>query len=248
MKKQILTLAVCLALTATTTLAATTAPAVNKKTPAKAPQQVAAKSAVKPVATVKPAPVQEQVSPEVQARIRFEAKMNQERELMHNALNLTPEQRTKAKALDQKTREEIKPLFEKVRAEKMKLKELETKKACPIEISKQKHEVRLAKKAIKKHFEASRKKFESILTPDQIAKLKVMREEKRAERAKFMKEHKMHKHCCPGCCDELKVPFGPETHGPKPHGPKSSDSCGCKSGCPVQGCPSPAGDPLEGKK
>lgn len=204
MKKQILTLAMCLALTTTAALANGTT-AVAKKAPAKAPQKVA-KPVLKttPVAQVKPAC--EVLTPEQEAKKRFEEKMKAEREHLYTTLALTPEQKANAEAMDQRHREAAKPLFEKIRAERDKLHALKAKNASKIEITKQKHEVRAAKKALRAHFESSRKEFEALLTPAQKTKLSEMeaqrKAERKAERAKYTGCHKpfrSHRANCP-CC------------------------------------------------
>lgn len=181
MKKQILTLSLCLALTATSALASGTS-TVAKKAPAKT--HVAVSKTVKPVTPVAnkvqtPAPAVT-LSPEQLAKQRFEEKMAQEREARYNALNLSAEQRTKAEALDQKHRAGAEPLFCKLHQERAKLHELKAKKACPVAICQQKQAVKAAKKDLKKYFETSKKEFEAILTPVQIAKLKTLEEARKA--------------------------------------------------------------------
>lgn len=227
MKKQILTLAMCLALTSTAALANGTT-AVAKKTPAKAPQKVVKTI---PVAQVKP--TAEVMTPEQQAKKRFEEKMKTEREHFYSTLSLTEEQKAKAEAMDKKHREEARPLFEKMKAEKTKLRELKAKKACPCEIAKQKHEVKVARKALKSHFEASRKEFETLLTPAQMTKLKEMETQRKAERAKC--------HC--GCkCHKHFKPHG--HHGPcaLPPAPPETTKPGAPAAIPA---PAPTGDPTK---
>lgn len=217
MKKQILTLTMCLALTATSALANGTA-TVAKKSPVKpavtksAPAKVAVKKVapIKAVAVVKPAQTPEvTLTPEQAAKKKFEEKMAADREHLYTDLGLTPEQRAKAAALDAKVKSEAEPLIKKVHEEKAKLKDLKAKSASEADILKQKAEVKKAKKAAKAHFQASRKEFEAILTPEQKAKFKEIREARKAE----MKKHENCK--CP--CHKQK---GPKGHGCGPMGPE----------------------------
>jgi len=200
MKKQIITLTMCLAMTATAALA-----------------QVA--TTVTPAAPCKTAvekPCAQKMAPPTEAeKKQFEAKMNKERELFHNALNLTPEQKQKADELHKKAISEAEPLFKKVQEERAKFVELTAKNAPKDEIIKQEMAVKAAKKAVKKHFKESRKQFEAILTKDQLAKLKILREQKKTDM-------KSHKKCeCDKCgkdckCDKCDAC---RKHPHKHHGP-----------------------------
>lgn len=179
MKKQILTLTMCLALSATAPLASDAA-TVAKKTPAKV--------TVNEVKTQEPT-----LTPEQAAKKHFEEKMTKEKEDFYCKLGLSAEQKAKAESLDKRNRAEAEPLFQKVRAEKIKLHELNAQKASETEICKQKHQVKVAKKALKAHFEASKKAFDAILTKEQLEKAKALHEEHKAK----MKEHckcKCHNH------------------------------------------------------
>lgn len=193
MKKQILTLTMCLALTVTSALASVPA---TKTAPAKKPVAVAKK--VVPVAEKKAsceaaAPATPALTPAEEARKKFEARMAKEREEFYSALNLNAEQRTKAEALDLKNRTEVEPLIVKVHEEKAKLRELKAKKACPCEILKQKHELKAARHEVKEHFVAADKEFRAILTQDQVTKLDNLVKARKAE----MKKH--HPCDCPFC-------------------------------------------------
>lgn len=207
MKKQVLILTICLALTAISASASDMPypspfphpiPQVKKVTqsPTKVDPPVKEAPCVKPV----PAPETAGLSPE-QARKKFEEKMAKDRENLYCKLGLTPEQKAKAEALDKTNRETAKPLMQKLRQERAKFHELKEKKASVVELGKQKQQVKLAKKALKEHFEASQKSFDAILTESQLAKLKVIREKRKAE----MKKHEKHLHGCksnfckPGC-------------------------------------------------
>lgn len=158
MKKQILTLTLCLALTATSALAATTpAKGPVKSTPCVCAKPIAkaAVKVVKPAATEVKAP-EVVLTPEQLIKKNTEEKLAKNRECLMNKIGLTAEQKAKAE-----------PLLAKVQAEKAKLRELKAKKACPILICKQKNEVKQAKKA-----------FEATLNKDQLAKLKSLKKSK----------------------------------------------------------------------
>lgn len=186
MKKQILTLTVCLAFTASTAFAvcpvkSTTAPKTSKNCPCAVP-----------------APGEQSLTKE-QMKQKFEEKMTKRREAFYNELGLTKEQRAKAIEMDNKNRAEAKPLMEKMQQEKAKLNDLTSKNACPAEILKQKKELKTARKALREHFKTSRKNFEAILTKEQLAKLETMKAERKA---------KMKKHCkCKGPCHCEKKPM-----------------------------------------
>lgn len=172
MKKQVLILSLCLAVTASSALAATSPVKAAKKT----------ESNVVEVSQQTPALTAEQVK-----RKEFEARMNKERELLYNNLNFTAEQKAKAEALHVKAKAAGEPLMIKARAEKAKLTELKLAKASEAEILKQKAAVKAAKKEVRKHMKASKKEFEAILTKEQLAKLEVIKESKKAEMKEFRK-------------------------------------------------------------
>lgn len=191
MKKQVLSLALCLALTSTVALASTTA-SVAPKAPVKT---TAAKSVVKKTATPVACPVATQeatLTPEQAMKKKFEEKMAKDREDLYCKLGFTPEQKAKAEVLDQQNRVTALPLIAKYRAERAKLKDLEAKKCCPLEIAKQKKEVKAAMKALKVNREESRKAFEAILNKDQLAKFEALRAERKAKYKKSGGHHKHH--------------------------------------------------------
>lgn len=252
MKKQILTLTMCLALTVTSALASTPA---TKHAPAKKP--VAAEKKVVPVAEKKAscattALATPALTPAEEARKKFEARMAKEREDFYTALSLTTEQRTKAEALDLKNRTEVEPLIVKVHEEKAKLRELKAKKACPCEILKQKHELKVVRHEVKAHFVAADKEFRAILTQDQVTKLDNLVKERKAEMKKnhpcncpFCKHHRHHsKHefqkaqaagTCPCACHKIhlfgehKCPLCLIKDGKKPC--DCQKHCACKKHC-----------------
>lgn len=194
MKKQILTLSMCLALTATSALAAGTS-AVIQKNAVKAPTTITApvNAQVKPTApTVNQEPATCQRPSREEMKKMMEDKIAKERELMYNALQMTDEQKAKAIALDQKTKEGFKPLISKFRIEKIKLEKLKKDKACGCKIWKQKQALKATKREIKTYLDNSKKSFEAILTPEQKAKFKIMDAQRKAQMEKFRKEHRHH--------------------------------------------------------
>jgi len=207
MRKQMISLAMCLALTATSALASgtntvsKTAPRATKnivkvvaKTPAKAAQST---KTTTPVANQTPAP-EVTLTPEQAAKKRFEEKVAKSREELYCKLGLTEEQKAKAEELHQKNKTSAEPLMAELHTEKTKLRDLEASKAGPVKIEEQKIKVKSAKKALKAHMEASRKDFEAILNKCQLAKLKTLKEERKEQ----CKGHKRHHHGACGCKGE----------------------------------------------
>jgi len=211
MKKQILTITMCLALTTSAALAEVTKTMPQKILPqAKVSTSVPVKPEIKPAppTTLGTQPEQPKRITSEEARKYFEEKQAKQREHMYNDLGLSIEQKAKAEALDIKSKKEVAPLMTKLRLESKKLKDLKTKKASSFKIWQQENTVKSAKKALKKHFESSKKAFEEILTPEQKAKF----EARKKEMDKFRKNHK---HGGP------KGPNG--AHGPENMGPPPSD-------------------------
>ena len=106
-------------------------------------------------------------------------------------LNLTEEQRAKAKEIREKSRDKIKPLFEEIKAEKQKFKEMVGRNASKEELKIQREKIHnLIKRAqeIRKQNLAS---FEQILTPEQKVQFNEIKQQKH-EKMKNMQE-KMHK-------------------------------------------------------
>lgn len=190
MKKQILALTLCLALTATSALAEGTKTVAKKSTTPVA--ITAVKPATKAVSTATPAALQ--LTPQEDARKKFEDRKAQERALMYEALKFTNEQKVKAEELDAKTRAEASKYLGKVQIEARKLRELKSKHASVFFIYKQKMILKSAKSDARKFFAASRKSFEAILTKEQKAKFKVMQEARQKEMDAFRKNHKTHNH------------------------------------------------------
>lgn len=204
MKKQLLTLMMCMVLTATSAFAATTATPV-KKAPCPVKATVTAPAKNCPCAKAAQTPCAEPaLTPEQAKRKAFEEKIAKDRAELYCKLGLSEQQKLTAGALEEKTKSEMEPLFAKLHEERAKLKDLKANNACPMKIAEQKMKVKAVKKDIKKEFKAAQKSFEEILTNDQLAKFKTIKEERKAERKERrherMKEHcKCHFPCAPGC-------------------------------------------------
>ncbi len=113
-----------------------------------------------------------------------------------NKLQLTEEQKAKAKEIRMKGHEEIKPVFEKIKAKKMEIdavrksrivvaeqeKKIEALKADIKVLRKQAHEMRIK----------NMQEFEAILTPKQK---KILEKMKKEGRKNFKKHH--HRGCTP---------------------------------------------------
>ena len=226
MKKQILTLAMCLALTATSALAEGTKTVVQKPV-----IQAKSVSVVNGTMIAKLAE-QPKIMTKEDVKKHFEEKRAKDRVLMYDALGLSAEQRMRAEVLDVKTRVAVEPLIRNVHIEIKRLRELRAKNASHFSIWQQKHAVKASKKEVENYFESSKKDFESILTKEQKAKFKLIDEAKRKEMNQFRKGHKF------GGPNEMKFnnskrpgsrhmgpppgDFGPEgPRGPEPIGPPS---------------------------
>jgi len=196
MKKQVLTIAICMALTASSALAAVT----SKTVPTKNITPVACKCQEKTPAVTAAQPKEES------CRQKFEEKMTKEREDLYCKLGLSKDQKDKAETLHQKNRASAEPLIAKFHTEKAKLHELKAKNTCAAKIEEQRLNVKEARKALRNHMKQGRKEFEAILSKDQLSKFKELRKEKKAECDKC-KCHKHHDELCPE--DGPKEPCAP---------------------------------------
>lgn len=187
MKKQVLTLTICLAMTASAAFASSTASATMTATQ----KQVAPAPVGCPCSAN--VPTDKKMTPE-QFRQKMEEKMAKHRDALYCKLGLSAEQKAKALELDAKNRTEAKVLIDKIQEERTKLTDLKSKNACPVMIMEQKQKLRAAKKELHKHFAASEKCFEAILTKAQLEKFTKIKEERKAE---FKKHRKNKGHC--GC-------------------------------------------------
>lgn len=190
MKKQVLTLTMCLALTASSAFADSPVKATMKVTAPQAAKSVAPKAEETPCGC----PCETTALTKEQFKQKFEERMAKRREAMYAKLGLSQDQKAKAIDLDKKNRTEARPLMEKLHEEKAKLNDMQSKKCCPVMLVEQKQKVKTARKALRKHFMASEKSFEALLTSEQLAKFKVIKEERKA---KFKKNCKCKGHC--GC-------------------------------------------------
>lgn len=200
MKKQILTLTMCLALTASAAFANNTAKATIKATVPQAVKTVATKAEKAPCVC----PCEATAPTKEQFKQKFEERMTKRREALYAKLGLSQDQKAKAVELDKKNRAEARPLMEKLHEEKAKLNDMQTQKCCPVKLIEQKQKVKEARKALRKHFIASEKNFEALLTNEQLTKLKAIKEERKA---KFKKDCKCKGHCgCKKCPHMFEPP------------------------------------------
>lgn len=218
MKKQILTLTMCLALTATAALAVGTNPVANTvSSKAKIADSVKASAKVQPAnngVTAPAGPEQPKFMSRDEARKAFEARKAKERELLYTALELSADQKTKANAIDLKTRKNLEPLFRKLQTEARQLRTLRSKNASAFSIWRQKLAVKSAKANVDKSLAKSRKEFESLLTPVQKSKFETIDAAKKEEMQKMKDHYKQ------GGPNMSKPPIGPgpEYMGPPPEG------------------------------
>ena len=209
MKKQVLTVALALALTTSSAFASSCTKQIPK-TPAKAVKN----------AQTTPCCAKES------AKQKFEDKFKKDKADFDAKLGLTKDQKAKIDALDEKTKLGLDGLFAKFYTEKAKLFELKSQQACPLKIEEQQVKLKEAKKAIKNYMEQSKKEFESILTDCQLKKLQAMKEEKKKEFAqKCGCKGKCHFHHH-GPFDDDIAPFGPDSDDAQPVAPAAK--CPCK--------------------
>jgi hypothetical protein len=201
MKKQFLTLTMCLALTATAALAAGTG---NITSSVSSKSKIAEIAKTSPKAqskimglTVPSTQDQPKLLSREEARKAFETRKAKERELLYTALELTADQKVKVEAIDAKTRANLDPLFRKLQVEARKLRALRAKKASAFSIWRQKLAVKSAKAGVDKCLIKSKKDFD-----------------KKDEIDKFKKQHKSGQKMGP------KPPegTGPNRMGPPPEG------------------------------
>jgi len=214
MKKQILTLTMCLVLTAGSAFAANTPITQNMF-----PQ---APSTFSP--TINPSSIMMNQGKTMEnpkfmtreeAKQYFKEKMAQERELKYTKLGLSSEQKAKAEALDLKTRAGAKPLVMKFRGETKKLHELKMKHAFWFSIWQQEQALKSAKKDLEKYLKNSRKDFEAILTPEQKIKFEAMEKENKVQMKKFKKGYNHKK--------PMEIEKTPQLAKPEPMGPPPPD-------------------------
>lgn len=206
MKKQMMTLAICLALTTTVVLASDSSD-ISTQALIKNAQ---ANEAIVPIANQTPASDVASM-PKQSVKTKFKEKWAEDKEELYCKLGLTPEQKAKAKALDEKKKMDAEPLLAKFHEEKAKLHQLKATKASSEKINQQKMKVKDAERTIKAHMEASRKKFEAILDQCQLTKYQEIRKERKEQWQKYGYHHH---HCGCGCAKE---------------GPTTPEKCPCES-------------------
>lgn len=186
MKKRILTMAMCVALTASAALAETA-----KSLPTTAPKAAVSTAANGNVqnATVKPDIQAMQAARNEQMKKRAQRWLA-ERYKMYQAIKLNDEQVKKAEEIDANARVEIGKARVKMQFEARKLKNMKDKKASIFARWKQKFALNKAKADYDKVFANARKSFEAILTKEQKAAFEVYDAEKRKEIEQFKKMHK----------------------------------------------------------
>lgn len=211
MKKQVMIVALALALTTTSAFAA-----CCKKPETTAPMKDA------------------QLTPccsKESGKQKFEEKFKKEKADFDAKLGLTKEQKTKIDALDEKTKLGLDCLFAKFYTEKAKLFELKSQQACPAKIEEQKCNLKESKKAIKNYMEQSKKEFEAILTDCQLKKLQAIKEEKEKKFAQKYKGkcHCHHNHHAFGTAsdEDDAAPFCPATEDAPASQP--TGKCPCKA-------------------
>lgn len=136
-------------------------------------------------------------------------------------LKLTDEQKVQAKAIREKTHEQMRPIMEKIRAKHQEIRmirmsrmavEMQDEKIAAIKV-----ELKELNKQARELRQQNMKEFEAILTPKQQKELKKMKAEGRKNFEKNFKK----KHNCKYGCDK-KTPFTPEgAHRPQIEPPVS---------------------------
>lgn len=213
MKKQILTLTMCLALTATSALADGTKN-ISQKAVAQTKSAITTTKQAPTVTTTTPAEAANKNTAKEEAKKRFEEKKAQERQALYATLGLSPEQKTKAEALDAKTRYGAGPLIRKLQVEARKLGSMKAKKASKLSILKQEIVLNSAKKDLEKYFKDCKKRFNAILTSAQRKQFKVIDEQRKAEMRKFRAQHHNHKYSRP--MQDITPPAKPTEPAPRP--------------------------------
>ena len=111
---------------------------------------------------------------------------------LENKLNLTEEQKAKAKEIRMQGREEIKPIIDELRAKKEKIREIkasslsEKEKASQIEA--QRKEIQSLREQADKIREKNMTQFENILTAEQKVEFNKFKQEMKAKHETFKKQ------------------------------------------------------------
>lgn len=206
MKKQILVLSLCLAMTSASALAA---PLTNMST---STPSIGVSGLPVPAEFAKSGKPSAKITSE-QTKNYIEGKRAKERAFLYSALNLTDDQKAKATAIDAKTKAEIDPLMKNLHKEIKKLRDLKTKNANIFAIWKQQYTVNSAKTNVKSRFIKSKRDFEAILTKEQKATYNKIQ----ADRQKKMQEfRKTNKAGSPKGMGPKSKGLGPNHMGPPP--------------------------------
>jgi len=110
----------------------------------------------------------------------MKAKMEQKRAEMDKRLNLSPEQKEKMKAIHEASKTKIKPLFEKMKVEREKMKQLKDSSASKEEINAQRAKLKLIREQLKAIRTADFEKMQAFLTPAQQAEFNKMHDERKS--------------------------------------------------------------------
>jgi|GEM_PF-2922571 len=93
-------------------------------------------------------------------------------------LNLTEEQDAKAKQIREQSRDKIKPIFEQIKAEKAKMKELVEQNSSKEVLEKQREKIAGLMKQAKEIHKQNLENFQGILTPEQKTKFEDIKKNK----------------------------------------------------------------------
>lgn len=213
MKKQILTLTMCLALSATSALADGTKN-ITQKTVVQTKSAITTTNQTPAATTTTPTEAVNKNKAKEEDRKRFEEKNTKERQALYATLGLSPEQKAKAEELDSKTKYGAGPLARKLHVEARKLGSMRAKKASKLSILKQEIVLNSAKNELKKYFRDCNKRFKAILTPVQRKQFNAIEQQKKAEMKKSKASHKKHKYTKPS--SEMTAPVKPAAPAPRP--------------------------------
>ena len=107
----------------------------------------------------------------------MKAKMQQKKAEFEARLNLTPDQKEKMKAIHKSAKDKIQPLFECMKTERAKLKQLKTSGASEQQLQAQKQKIKSIREQIKTIRKSNFTQIQAILTPEQQKEFNKMHEE-----------------------------------------------------------------------
>ena len=170
-----------------------------------------------PVEPAKSVPAAEQQAPaDVQRPTRkMNPEMAKKKAEFDKRLNLTDEQKAKAKEIRENGRKQMEPIMEQIKAKHQEIKTIRMSRMA-VEMQQEKiNEIRSELRELNKQAHDLRmqnmKEFESILTAKQQKELKKMKEEGRKN---FEKNFKKQQKC--NCDCHKRPPFPPQDLGPRP--------------------------------